>query len=80
MRKTIFATATVLSFAFGTAAFAAFSDVDSDGDGLLSPDEFAAAFPDVGAEGFVTIDTDADGMVSEPEHIAAVEAGLLPAE
>lgn len=80
MRKSLLIALTTGSLVVGTAALAAFADIDSDGDGLLSADEFAAGFPDLGAEAFVSIDTDADGMVSEPEHVAAVEAGLLPAE
>ncbi len=61
-------------------ALAAFSDIDTDGDGALSGEEFVAAFPDLTGEHFVTIDLNADGAITEDEHIAAVEAGLLPAE
>lgn len=63
-----------------SAALAAFSDIDVDGDGALSGEEFVAAFPDMTGEDFVTIDLNADGAITEDEHIAAVEAGLLPAE
>ncbi|MEM8872266.1 MAG: EF-hand domain-containing protein [Pseudomonadota bacterium] len=80
MRKSVLIAATAATFTLGTAAFAAFSDADANGDGALSPDEFAAAFPDISAETFASVDTDADGVLSEGEHVAAVEAGVLPAE
>ena len=61
-----------------TAAWAAFTDFDGDGDGLLSADEFVAAFPDATEDMFKAADLNADGMLSEDEHIAAVNAGVLP--
>ena len=71
--------ATALTLSAG-AALAAFSDADSDGDGVLSADEFVAAFPDATQEIFVAIDLNADGSIAEEEHAAAVDAGLLPEE
>ncbi|MHA3914465.1 EF-hand domain-containing protein [Halovulum sp. GXIMD14793] len=79
MRKlsTIPAVLTVLML--GGAAWAAFSDVDADQDGYLSAEEFVAAFPNATEDTFQAADTNADGMISEAEHVAAVDAGLLPA-
>jgi Ca2+-binding EF-hand superfamily protein len=66
--------------AISTAAFAAFGDYDSDGDGALNGEEFIAAYPDLTGEDFVKVDVNADGAITEDELVAAVEAGLLPAE
>lgn len=65
---------------FAGSAFAAFSDMDANGDGALSVDEFATAFPDASTDAFAAIDVNADGGVTEEEYVAAVEAGVLPAE
>lgn len=63
----------------GAAYAASFADVDANGDGVISQEEFAAAYPDAGADVMASIDTNGDGQISEEEHAAAVEAGLLPA-
>lgn len=64
----------------GVAAAASFSEVDANGDGALSQDEFASAYPEAGEDIWIQIDANADGQVTEDEHQAAVDAGLLPAE
>ena len=69
--------AMILAFA-GTTAYAAFTDTD--GDGMMSQDEFVAAYPEGTEDQFAATDTDADGMITEAEFLAAVEAGVLPAE
>ncbi len=68
------------AIALSGAAFAAFTDVDADGDGVLSADEFVSGFPDATEEIFTATDLNADGAISEEEHAAAVDAGILPAE
>ena len=52
---------------------------DTDGDGLVSMDEFAVAWPDLAADSFTLVDANADGMLDADEIAAAVDAGLLPA-
>ncbi|QHQ34143.1 EF-hand domain-containing protein [Algicella marina] len=80
MKRTLGIAVLAGTLAMGGAAFAEFADVDADGDGLLSAEEFVAAFPDATEATYLAADTDADGMVSEEEHGAAVDAGILPAE
>ncbi len=62
----------------GAAYAASFSDIDADGDGVVTPEEFAAAYPEAGEEALATVDVNGDGQISEDEHTAAVEDGLLP--
>ena len=79
--KKFFVAALTTGFAIvGTTAFAAFSDIDTNGDGAVNGEEFVVAFPDATGEDFVRVDVNADGTITEDEHVAAVEAGLLPAE
>ncbi len=80
MKRTLGFAVLVGTFAMGSAAFADFAGADADGDGMLSAEEFVAAFPDATEATYLAADTDADGMVSEEEHTAAVDAGILPAE
>ncbi|WP_111406385.1 MULTISPECIES: EF-hand domain-containing protein [Meridianimarinicoccus] len=58
------------------------SDVDSDGDGMISFTEMAEAYPGLTEDTFATVDTSGDGMVDEAELAAALEAGVIkePAE
>lgn len=64
----------------GAAYAASFADIDSNADGSVSADEFAAAYPDAGQDAWTAADANGDGMLSQEEHTAAVEAGTLPAE
>lgn len=61
-----------------TAAVLA-QDLDADGDGMVSMDEFAAAYPDLGEDAFTAADANADGMLDADEIAAATEAGVIPA-
>jgi hypothetical protein len=58
-------------------AFAAVSDLDTNGDALASFDEMVFGYPELTAEVLAEIDTDDDGYVNEDELVAAVEAGLI---
>lgn len=69
--------AAALFFAVSMAEAANFSDADVDGDGALSQEEFASAYPAINAAVFVAADGDGDGALSEAEHAAAMDAGLL---
>jgi len=62
-----------------TAAFAAdMTAADADGDGMISVEEFASAYPDVEPAVFVAVDVNADGMIDAEEFETATgEGGLL---
>ncbi len=62
----------------GAAYAASFEDMDADGDGVVTPEEFAAAYPEAGEDALATVDVNGDGQISENEHTAAVDDGLLP--
>lgn len=80
MKNAIFVLATTGALGFAGMASAAFTDMDLDQDGYLSTEEFITAFPQVSEPTFLAADSDADGMISAEEHLAAIDAGLLPAE
>ncbi|MEO0386058.1 MAG: EF-hand domain-containing protein [Pseudomonadota bacterium] len=79
MKSRLFLAGTALLLS-ASAAFAAFSDVDADGDGAITAVEFTTAFPDLESGSFVAADANADGVITEDEHVAAVDAGILPAD
>lgn len=54
------------------------SELDSNGDGLLSVSEVQAVYPDVTAEQFSAMDLNADGALDDSEVVAAQEAGVMP--
>ena len=59
-----------------SAAFAAdMTEADSNGDGMLSADEFAAAYPEAAPELFAAVDLNADGMIDADEFSAATGTG-----
>ncbi|MEM6407215.1 MAG: hypothetical protein AAF700_02225 [Pseudomonadota bacterium] len=70
--------ALIASLVIGTSAFAAVSDVDTDGDGVASFTELLAVYPTLTEEGFGSIDANGDGVVDEAEMAAALDAGLIP--
>lgn len=53
------------------------SDVDTDGDSLVSFTEMSVLYPDLTEESFAEIDTSGDSFVDESELIAALEAGTI---
>jgi hypothetical protein len=75
MTRKIISAAVILVTA--AAAFA-MTEIDSDGDNMLSMDELQAAYPDMTEAQFGDADTDADGMISEEELANARTAGLIP--
>ncbi|MBY5987367.1 MULTISPECIES: EF-hand domain-containing protein [Roseovarius] len=77
MTKTLSAATFALALTVPALAFAL--DADTDGDGMVSMEEFQAAMPDAPAGTFEQLDSDADGMLSEAEVAAGQEAGILPA-
>ena len=62
---------------FAAPAFAAVSDIDTDGDNLASYTELVAVYPDLTEETFAAIDTSGDNFVDDTELTAALEAGTL---
>lgn len=63
-----------------TAPAFAQTDLDADGDGIVTLEEVQAVNPDITAEDFATMDTDGDGSLDADEVAAAQAAGLLAAE
>ena len=68
-----------LMFAATPALFAQDAGPDVDGDGMVSMEEFTAAYPELTEETFAVADANADGMLDADEIAAAAEAGVLPA-
>ena len=60
------------------ATFADLSELDTNGDGMITFDEMLAAVPTVTEENFLAIDTNGDGTVDADEYAAAEAAGTLP--
>jgi hypothetical protein len=58
------------------------SDVDTDGDSLISFTEMVVMYPELTEEAFGEVDTGDDSFVDEAELTAALEAGVIaePAE
>lgn len=79
MKKLMIQTTAVLALTVAATAMSAQSDIDTDGDGLLSYNELLAAHPELTEDAFTAIDTNADGAVDADELKVAQEAGLLPA-
>lgn len=72
--KTLVTTLATLTFA--TAAMAAeMSDYDTNADGVLSVEEFAAAFADKDPSIFAAVDTNADGLIDPAEYAEATAEG-----
>lgn len=75
MTRKLIAAAAIL---FGAAAAYATTDLDLNGDGGLSMEEFTLAYPDLTEAEFKTVDVDGDGMINEVELADALATGLLP--
>lgn len=77
---TKFATLTVLAaltfpaLAVGQSA----TEMDANGDGVLTIDEVQATFPEITSDMFAAMDLNADGALDGNEVAAAQEAGLMP--
>ncbi len=61
-----------------TMATADMSQLDLDGDGLVSFEEMIASVPTVSEETFTSIDANDDGTLDAEEYAAAEAAGVLP--
>jgi len=56
------------------------TEVDANGDGVLSVEEVQAVWPDMTAEQFAELDTDGDGALNDAEVMAAEDAGMMTTE
>ena len=79
MTKTLVTLAAGAVALAGLASAAEFAEMDGNGDGLVTREEFAAAFPGADDAAFMAADTNADGGLTEDELEAARESGVLPA-
>lgn len=73
--------AVITSFVLAFPAYAmsqSASEIDANGDGVLTMDEVQAALPDITSETFAAMDQNADGALDEGEVSAAQGAGLMP--
>ncbi|HSG32912.1 MAG TPA: EF-hand domain-containing protein [Sphingomonadaceae bacterium] len=73
------AVAAGLLAASGVALAATFTEIDANGDGAVSKEEFMAAYPDVSDDVWNAVDVNGDDSVSEDELQAAADSGVLPA-
>ena len=53
------------------------SEVDANGDGLLTIDEVQAVYAEITSEDFSAMDANADGALDADEVAAAQDAGLM---
>jgi len=79
MRPTKMMLGSIVLATLTTTASMAATEVDADGDGMLSYPELTAFFPTLSEESYLALDANADGMVDTDELSAAQEAGMLPA-
>jgi hypothetical protein len=67
--------------ALGLATLAqAATDLDTNGDGVLTMDEVQIAYPDMTEDNFIAMDVNADGTLDDEEVAAAQEAGVMPSQ
>jgi len=77
------AVGTLMAALIAAPAFAVtVSDVDTDGDSLISFTEMTVMYPDLTEDAFGAVDTSGDTLVDEAELAAALESGMIeePAE
>ncbi|WP_424986565.1 hypothetical protein [Microbulbifer sp. S227A] len=66
-----------LAIGLPAMAFAA-TEIDANGDGVLTLDEVQAVYPEISVESFSAMDLNADGTLDDAESVAAQDAGLMP--
>ncbi len=71
--------AIVLGLGFLANSAIAATEIDANGDGMMTIDEVQAVFPDVSTEAFAEVDTNDDGALDDAEMVAGQEQGLIPA-
>jgi len=80
MKKIVLQSVTVFALAASASAVSAQSEIDTDGDGLLSYNELLVTYPAMTEENFTAMDTNSDGAIDADEMKVAEEAGMLPSE
>ncbi|QIE44318.1 EF-hand domain-containing protein [Pseudohalocynthiibacter aestuariivivens] len=55
------------------------TEIDANGDGLMTIEEVRAVYPEMTAEVFSEIDANGDGALDDDEMVAGQENGLIPA-
>lgn len=76
-------TLTLAIFGLWTATLAGaatMEELDANGDGMVTLDEFQSMYSEAPEGAFIAIDTNADGTLDDEELAAATEAGLMPME
>lgn len=71
--------AILLGLGFLANSAIAATEIDSNGDGLMTIDEVQAVYPDVTTDAFAEADTNDDGALDDDEMVAGQEQGLIPA-
>ncbi len=71
-------TLTLIATTFTATTAFAMTELDTNGDGVLSMEEVQAVYTDMTEEQFIEADANADGLIDETELAAAREAGLIP--
>lgn len=74
--KTLMLT-TVIALGLAAPSWSA-TEVDTNGDGMLTLDEVQAVFPEITVETFTAMDANADGALDDEEVQAAQNAGVMP--
>ena len=64
----------------GAAGAASFAELDYNGDGQISLNEFMTAYPSMGSNEWTDVDLDGNGYVTVEEFEAAEEDDDLPSE
>ncbi|MEL7212221.1 MAG: EF-hand domain-containing protein [Pseudomonadota bacterium] len=65
------------ALALSTTAFAN-TEIDTDGDGVMSMEELQAAYPTLSEDLFAAMDANGDGTIDADEFKAAQDAAVLP--
>ncbi|QBF31638.1 hypothetical protein [Thalassococcus sp. S3] len=79
MKTTVLTLVTTLGLALPVASMGQTStEVDANGDGVLTIDEVQAVYPEITADAFTAMDVNADGALDNDEVLAAQEAGMMP--
>lgn len=71
---------TTLALALIVPLAAHAGEMDADGDGVVTIEEFEAALPEAAPGTFEAVDVDGDGALNVDEIADARAGGLLPAE
>lgn len=77
MKTMTLTVAGLTALALSTTAFAS-TEIDTDGDGMMSMEELQAAYPTLSEDLFLAMDANGDGAIDADEFKAAQDAAVLP--